>query len=112
MKHHVYDIFKVLFITFVITGCANLTIKDMSVCADAGVSGAACDHYLINKQTLLDKQEWDALRFGWLCVSPTDYGNIKVELEQACSLINCTYEQTLALTTFLKKIDATQPVKK
>jgi hypothetical protein len=86
-----------------------MTIHDFTACADAGVSGAVCDQYLVNHQVSLDKSEWDALRFGWLCVSAADYGNIKVELEQACSIANCSYEQLQTMQTFFKKIDATQP---
>lgn len=92
-------------IALLLSGCAQLTIKDFTACSDGGASGAVCDNYLTNHQVILDKTEWAALRFGWLCVSPGDYGNIKTELEQACSIAKCSYEQQESMEAFFLKVN-------
>lgn len=95
----------ILFLTAFLTyGCSSLTIQDFTACAIApGQSGVVCDNYLTDHQVILDEQEWEALEPGYLCISPQDYGNIKIELEQACSELNCSYEEQQALEKFFKK---------
>lgn len=89
----------------ILCSCAQLTVHDFTACADKGPDGAHCDNYLADVPVNLDKPEWDALRgTGWLCVSPDDYGEIKIELEQACSVIKCTYQQKAQLQKFFSKM--------
>lgn len=85
-----------------------MTVHDFQACADGGDSGGFCDNYLTDAQVHYAKPDWDKLRFGWLCVNSTDYGNIKTELEEACSLLKCSYEQTKTMNSFFQKVDSLQ----
>jgi hypothetical protein len=95
-----------LLLLAMLSACAQLTIKDFTACAVMpGQSGAACDHYLTSDQTVLTEQEWIALSPGYLCISPTDYGNIKNELEIACSQLNCSYDQLQTMHAATQRFD-------
>lgn len=105
------SIYKILRVSAIygllyVTSCGQLTINDMTLCAIApGQIGVHCDNYLTDKPVDLDQSEWLALSPGYLCMSPDDYGNLKVELSDACNKIHCTYEQQQALAGILVKME-------
>lgn len=80
-------------------------MKDFRYCGIEGSLGAHCNQFYTDAPVNYDKTNWDKLSFGWLCLSPDDYGVIKSELEQACSIANCTYEQWQTMDAAFRRID-------
>ncbi len=93
-----------------ISACSSLTIKDFTFCTIApDEQGSVCDGFLTNHQTSLTENEWIALsNTGWFAVSADDYAQIKTEIEQACTLVKCSYETTQAATAFFQKVQNAQ----
>ena len=92
------------------TSCAQLTVHDMRVCSigpgnDDPNAGAACDQVYSSNPVLLTEAQWQAMAPGQFCVSAQDYGFIKVEIEEACSQLKCSYEQIQAMKLAFKQID-------
>lgn len=105
------SIYKILRVSAIygllyVTSCSQLTIHDMVVCAIVpGQSGAVCDGYLTNHQTILTQGEWMALSEGWLAISPDDWSNLKVELSDACEKLKCNYETQQAMAAAFVKME-------
>ncbi len=89
----------ILLIAIVSIGCQNLKIKDKEVCGDLGKAGAHCAHTLTSEKRDLSKLEWDKTRFGWLCMDSTGFNETETALDQACQLMQCTYEQSEQVQT-------------
>lgn len=103
--NHLYKLSLTFYCLGMLTSCSSLTIHDFRACAIApGQSGAVCDQYLVNHQVILDQPEWLALSEGWIAISPGDFVNLKVELEDACNKLSCSYEQLQAIESFFKKM--------
>lgn len=89
------------------SGCSQVEIKDMEVCADAAEDGAYCAHTQKQEERDVPKGQWDLERKGQLCLSQQAYGENKAAVEKLCSKPGaCTYE-------FKKKFNqATQNIDK
>ena len=109
---HISILFAILGLGYV-ASCSDLTIKDFEACAVAPEqAGAHCDAYLTDHPVDLTQSEWLALSgTGYLCVAPTDYANIKIELQEACAKLKCSYEQEQAMATFFVKIETLRKAK-
>lgn len=91
-----------LFITTA-TSCA-IPIRDQEWCADMAQDGASCFHTLTTGSRVLTKQEWDDIRVGQLCTSPTTFADIKATVEKLCHASkNCVYEK--ALQAFFQQVE-------
>ena len=78
--------------------CKTVQIKDQEWCGDKGAGGAWCFHTFKQDERELDRYEWEALRFGWICTSPQSFGEMKSEQLQLCKISKkCTYEEIAAL---------------
>jgi hypothetical protein len=88
-----------------LSACARVEIKDAEVCGDLGPHGAECFHTLSNKERSLNKEEWDAARFGMLCTSAESFTNWKTAIMQLCEQSQkCTFEDLRALEEFEAKL--------
>lgn len=86
---------------FLLPSCAQVTIKDEEICADFGADGASCLHTLTTDKRDVEKIQWDAERFGEICVKAEAISDWKSELEELCSISGrCTTEQKEALKSF------------
>lgn len=78
----------------VLAGCGHVNIYDKQVCGDLGEYGAHCNHTLVSKPEDFDKQTWDTMRVGWMCVDPTGFNDTETALDQLCATTKkCTYKQ-------------------
>lgn len=67
---------------------------------------AVCDNFLTDNQQILTEAQWLTLQAQWgvvECVSANDLANVKIELEQLCSVAKCSYPTQQAIKA-LKKI--------
>lgn len=96
-----------LVLTF-LSGCAgSITVHNFTACAIApGHTGVVCDDFLDNHQVVLDEQEWSALQPGWIAISSEAFGDLKVEIEDTCNQLNCSYDQKVTIQDFFKRVDA------
>lgn len=65
--------------------CTTTHITDIEACGDKGSLGGHCAHTLTNETRNLNKHDWDAMRFGWICMSPEDFTNTETEIAQLCN---------------------------
>lgn len=90
----------ILFLCALLVSCGRVKIKDKEVCGDLGTDGADCFHTLKDTQRYIPKLEWDELRFGWLCMSPESFAQMKTEILQLCETSGkCNYEKVEKLLT-------------
>lgn len=93
------------FIGMVASGCSYVQIKDQEWCGDMGAKGAYCFHTLNPAERAIDKEHWDAERFGQICTGPQGVADIKAAIEKLCGETgDCVYEKQLQL--FFKNIQA------
>lgn len=68
-------------------------VPDQEWCGDMGPQGASCFHTLTNESRMLNKVEWDDLRFGNLCTRPETFAELKAVVEKLCHKTgNCIYQ--------------------
>lgn len=90
----------------ILTSCQHIQIKDQEWCGDMGYMGASCFHTLTEKKRNIDPIGWADQRFGWLCTSPQQFGEMKSELLRLCNLSKkCTYEDERALEALDQKLE-------
>ncbi len=79
---------------FALSGCGRVAILNHEVCGDKGTLGASCFHMLSDASRSLTKEEWDAERFGQLCMQANAFANLKAALLVLCQKTKrCTFEE-------------------
>lgn len=81
-----------------LSGCitmpkGSLKVYDRPICGDLGEAGAYCKHLYTPGAKDVAKADWDKERIGWICTDGKGENDIEVEIDQACTMLNCTYEQ-------------------
>lgn len=92
-----------------LNGCTiqvPVDVKDEPLYFDKGASGARQDFFLSPGGVDLTKEEWDATRFGMVCMGASSFEDFKTELEDLCTQIICNYQAQQAVTA-LKKVIST-----
>ena len=86
-----------------LVNCTTTQILDAEGCADKGDIGAHCAHTLTDEKRSLNKKDWDTLRFGWICMSPSDFTNTEKEIAQLCNANSkaCDYQTKKLLNEIL-----------
>ncbi len=81
-------------ISFAISACTSVKIKDKEFCINAGIDGGRCNWALHDEPVnYLPGPEWDAKLFGSISMSPEHFGQLKIEIEQLCEVSKrCSYE--------------------
>ena len=86
-----------------LTSCAHVKVYNRRVYGDLGVYGAHWAETLTDATGDVDKESWDKLRVGMLCMDSQAYTNVETALDQACVLVKCDYQTMEALhATFIK----------
>lgn len=84
--------------------CKTVEVKDVEWCGDKVSLGARCTYALSGKTRNLNKEEWDAIRFGRISADSEGYTNWKTAIETLCQQTKkCDY-QTMDL--IIKNMDS------
>lgn len=100
-------LFTALFTMVMISGCSHqgsLVVYDREVCADLAANGAYCEHTFINKKRSIPKAAWEKERVGWFCTNSRGETDIETLIDQACTELNCSYEQREELLLTKKRM--------
>lgn len=68
------------------SGCSIVQVRDQEVCGDMGSQGASCVHTLTQEKRDIGFNDWDDIRFGWLCMSPATFADQKRLIEFLCQI--------------------------
>jgi hypothetical protein len=68
-----------------ISGCAQIKVYDVEVCANLGYLGAHCNHTLIDKERDISPELWPIESFGWLCMKPKAFNDTETAIDQFCA---------------------------
>jgi hypothetical protein len=91
---NVLRILSVLSLSLLISSCGQVVIKNSEWCGDMGELGASCFNTLNDDSRDLEKEAWDAERFGQVCTQPENFAAIKTTIEKLCyKNKKCTYQQ-------------------
>lgn len=87
-------ILKLLVVSFALSACSSIPIKDIEMKWDAGQKGAFVTHLLSDKEREIPKAEWDKIRVGHACLSEEDIGWAIATIEKACGELKklCDFE--------------------
>jgi hypothetical protein len=91
-------------LALVLCSCTSVPIKEASFYTDATPSGAIITHFYNQDISYLGQSAWDRLREGMTCLSASDFSNIKIEIEQLCSVTSCTQETNAAISDFFSRL--------
>lgn len=92
---------------FVLSGasCPKVQIRDHELCGDKGELGASCFHMLSDETRKLTYDEWEAARFGQICMQPDAYANLKAALLKLCeSSGRCSWQEVKDIKNLGKKV--------
>ncbi len=100
---------KLLLISTVglLPNCGHVPIKDEVVYGNKGMLGAVSFHLLTSGQENISFENWmKILRNNPLiCTSVKSFGDVKIEIEQLCSICNCcSADMTKAIDQFYSNI--------
>lgn len=85
--------------TFVVAGCATVTVHDSEWCASPG-DGASCFHTLNPASRGLTAGQWATESVGMVCTDPAVFADWKAAIEKLCSVSGlCRYDTTLVKST-------------
>lgn len=102
-----------LYIALSLSGCADVPIKDTTVCANLGSDGAHCNNTLTEKPVDYSALEWQQKSVGWLCMNSDDFNNTETAVDQLCQICgNCTYQTKEAFTRMLPLIESARKSRK
>lgn len=73
-----------------LSACGSVAIKEETFYTDAGDQGAVVSHFFSTDSSVMGRAAWDSIREGMTCMSPDAIGDIKKEIEQLCSKVDCT----------------------
>lgn len=91
--------------------CSSVTIKDEIVFGNKGSLGAVQLHTLTSDQQDLTKPQWDKILLTQplICASTSTFGDIKIAIEQLCSVCNCcSYNTQAAITDFFNNVNSVE----
>lgn len=99
-------ILSAILLSFLLTSCGTIKLKDGRVCGDMGRLGATCDNVFKDKPVDIAQPEWDRVRVGQLCMGSALFANWKGALIKFCNdTKRCTYEEEQAIETMGKKVE-------
>jgi len=86
-------------------GCARVLITDHELCGDKGELGASCFHILSDESRKIGFEEWEAERFGQICLKADAWANLKAALLKLCdSSGRCSWQEIQALESLGNRI--------
>ena len=89
-----------------LASCGAVTIEDHSWYGDMGPEGAYMFHTLSDEEGYLDKETWDALRFGMVCTNSDSFANLKAAILKLCHKNRrCVFEAKEKIETFFKRVE-------
>lgn len=95
-------------VLLLLSSCNTVKIHDEQFCSPLPNSlGAVCDNFLEQNQLILTEPEWEALQVSWQiteCTSAQTLKDIKVEVEEMCSLTHCDEQIKTKLLNGLVRI--------
>lgn len=87
---------------------SNVVIPDLPVHWDLGEEGAHVIHFNSEVESVIPKDQWDKLRFGYGCISQASYGEIVKLVEILCldenGKVRCTKEERATVQRFLDRV--------
>lgn len=95
-----------ILLSFLLSSCAQVKLKDGRVCGDMGSLGATCDNVFSDYPIDFDRNSWDRVRVGQLCMQADLFANWKAALIKFCNDTGrCTIEEVQAIQQVGKKIE-------
>lgn len=76
----------------VVVSCSSIKVHDKTIYADLGRAGAVQECLYTDCSRDLTKQEWDAIRFGKLCMDSDDFTEYETLVETFCTNYGCDYQ--------------------
>jgi hypothetical protein len=95
-----------------LNACGSVAVKDETLYFDEGSSGAHVAHFLTPGTSDIEKDQWDFLREGMVCLSAQAFGDFKKEFEQMCTLITCDYQTRQIMNDFFARMEIAKTVLK
>lgn len=96
---------------FLSLGCGEqVVIRNHWWCADKGELGAYCSPMFTDSEEVdLDKDSWDAYRFGQFCGPSEAFADMKTQLLKLCKASGkCTVEMKALIRSFERNIEKMQ----
>ncbi|HEY9705667.1 MAG TPA: hypothetical protein V6C58_24725 [Allocoleopsis sp.] len=85
--------------------CANIKIKDFSVCADLSNDRGYCVTTLTLEESIVDGQEWADFNKRALKMSPESYGEIKAVLLKLCKKSkDCDFNEAQTKVQYIEQL--------
>lgn len=88
----------------------SVPIKEETFYTDAGDQGAIISHFFSTDSSVIGKSAWDSVREGMTCMGPDAIGDLKAEIEQLCSKVSCSEQNSPNLWQLRDFIDRIQMV--
>jgi hypothetical protein len=97
---------KFILVFLLLSGCAQVAIKNEEFCGDLGSQGASCFFTLSSQTEDIPKAIWDIDRFGMICEEADVFADWKTYIEQLCTISHdCSFETQQQITSFFKRVD-------
>jgi hypothetical protein len=100
-----------LLILISLMGCGQVQIHDEVIYGNKGMLGGVSFHLLTSGQENLDFATWMKILRSkpLICTSVKSFGDVKIEIEQLCSVCNCcAADMTKAVDDFFTNISEAQ----
>ena len=98
-----------MLLSFALSSCSRVKIKNHEWCADLGDMGADCFQTLSDEKRYPEKEQWDKERFGMLCTSSDTFADMKEIILKLCQVSKkCDYATRQAIAHFFYKADKSQ----
>jgi len=96
-----------ILLSFLVSNCARVKIKNSEWCGDLGEYGASCFNTNNDNYRDIPKNEWDKERFGMICTRAENYKEWKSAIEKLCKLakFRCTFEDKERIEDISIKIE-------
>lgn len=91
----------------VLNGCGSVEVHDAVWYGNKGELGAVEFHTLTTDEFEIDKTDWDTVLASkpLVCTSVETFGDVKIAIEQLCSVCNCcTYDTKAAIDQFFSHV--------
>lgn len=100
-------ILKLVVVSFILSACSKIPIKDIEMKWDAGERGAFVTHLISDEEREIPKPEWDRLRIGHACLSEEDIGWALATIEKACGELKklCDFETKEKLVKLSARVE-------
>lgn len=106
MQSRSSKILSAILLSFLLSSCGTVKLKDGQACGDMGRLGATCDNVFTDKPVDYDEKTWEQKRVGRISLTPALFANWKAALIKFCNdTKRCTFEEEQAVEEVGKRVD-------